>query len=112
MGSFDALTDPGLQSVRIHTQCFCGRTSDDPDKLGPATCDMSCAGDASETCGGRLAISVYEYTERRTSEYAGCFVDESGLRALSGKSRKGDPNMTREVRKRTTASDHFGGFSA
>ncbi|CAM9751708.1 unnamed protein product, partial [Sphacelaria rigidula] len=72
--------------TQFGNECFCGRTSDDPDELGRATCNMSCAGDASETCGGRLAISVYEYTESRTSGYAGCFVDKTGTRALTGNS--------------------------
>ncbi|CAM9345187.1 unnamed protein product, partial [Sphacelaria rigidula] len=40
-------------------QCFCGVEGDTPDALGEATCDMDCAGDSSETCGGSNAISVY-----------------------------------------------------
>ncbi|CAM9763241.1 unnamed protein product, partial [Sphacelaria rigidula] len=65
------------------TECFCGVTSDDPDRLGDATCNMDCSGDASETCGGRNAISVYEFTNP-PSGYAGCFVDSGSDRVLTG----------------------------
>ncbi|CAM9763309.1 unnamed protein product, partial [Sphacelaria rigidula] len=72
-------------------ECYCGPASDDFDSLGEATCTMSCSGDANETCGGRLAISVYEYTG-----YAGCFMDNVTDRVLTGSSFV-DNDMTAEV---------------
>lgn len=48
-----------LDRRSTHMQCFCGVVGDDPDALGEATCNMACAGDLSETCGGRNALSVY-----------------------------------------------------
>ncbi|CAM9947269.1 unnamed protein product, partial [Sphacelaria rigidula] len=75
-------------------ECFCGPSSDDPSRLGDATCNMECSGDASETCGGRNAISVYEFTDDSPSGYAGCFVDSSRDRILTGQSKKNDPDMT------------------
>ncbi|CAN0092559.1 unnamed protein product, partial [Sphacelaria rigidula] len=64
-------------------ECFCGVASDVPDELGRATCDMDCPGDASRTCGGLNAISVYAFNDR-APEYAGCFVDSSIDRVLTG----------------------------
>ena len=40
-------------------KCWCGDDSD-YDRHGTAVCDMDCTGDASETCGGRNAMSVYD----------------------------------------------------
>ncbi|CAM9785404.1 unnamed protein product [Sphacelaria rigidula] len=67
--------------------------SDDPDRLGDATCNMDCSGDASETCGGRNAISVYEFTDS-PSGYAGCFVDSGSDRVLTGQFLKNEPTMS------------------
>lgn len=80
----------------MYPQCFCGRNSDDPDDLGGATCNMACTGDENETCGGRSAMNVYEYTES-LGEYAGCFVDSTRDRVLTG-DYISDSDMTPEVR--------------
>lgn len=74
-------------------ECYCSSGSDELDSLGEATCNMECSGDDSETCGGRLAISVYEYTG-----YAGCFVDNVRDRVLTAGSFV-DDEMTAEVRE-------------
>lgn len=58
---------------------------------------MECSGDESETCGGRNAISVYEFTDDSSSGYAGCFVDSTRDRVLTGPSKKNDPDMTSAV---------------
>lgn len=44
-------------------QCFCSAASDDYGEYGEATCDYTCAGDASQICGGKNAISIYEYDD-------------------------------------------------
>lgn len=81
-------------------QCFCGSASDDPTKNGEATCDMDCSGDDTRICGGRDAISVYQYDE---SPYVdvGCYVDDA-TRVLTGESQAGNPYMTTEVRRQMT----------
>lgn len=50
---------PGASAT--YTQCFCGVELDDPDEFGEAVCNFECAGDASQICGGLLAISVYTF---------------------------------------------------
>eukprot|EP00904_Undaria_pinnatifida_P008030 jgi/Undpi1/4357/HiC_scaffold_17.g07723.m1 len=74
-------------------ECFCGPSTDDPTRLGPATCNFPCAGDAAQTCGGYNAISVYEYLDY---PFVGCFKDSSD-RVLSGAAKLDDPAMTTEA---------------
>lgn len=40
-------------------QCFCGNELVGSSALDASRCDMPCEGDAKETCGGGLALSVY-----------------------------------------------------
>lgn len=80
----------------VYPQCFCGRNSDDPDELGGATCNMACTGNENEACGGRSAMNVYEYAEP-FGKYAGCFVDNTRDRVLTG-DYTSDSDMTLEVR--------------
>ena len=64
-------------------QCYCGVDADDPARLGDATCNFDCAGDASQTCGGRNAISVYEYnTDVTPPESLGCWADTKSDRIM------------------------------
>ena len=54
-------------------QCFCANTfTGGAAPLSEASCDMACEGDASETCGGSLALSVY------STKSAGAKVRRSG----------------------------------
>jgi len=41
-------------------QCFCGNSMSEENKLEDSKCAMPCEGDASQMCGGGLALSVYE----------------------------------------------------
>lgn len=41
-------------------QCFCGNSLSTETKLDDSKCAMPCEGDASQTCGGGLTLSVYE----------------------------------------------------
>lgn len=70
-----------LFNVLHRTQCYCGVDSDDPDELGEATCNSPCAGDASQTCGGRNAISVYQYIVLEP-EFLGCWTDSPRNRIM------------------------------
>lgn len=80
----------GLQNS---DECFCGTSMDDPDMYGEATCDDTCAGDASDTCGGRWAMSVYQFdgapveTPPKTlskvaARYRGCYSDTADDRMM------------------------------
>ncbi|TVY62784.1 WSC domain-containing protein [Lachnellula suecica] len=40
-------------------QCFCGNSMSTVTKLDDSKCAMPCEGDASQTCGGGMALSVY-----------------------------------------------------
>lgn len=40
-------------------QCFCGNELVGSSKIAESECDMPCEGDATETCGGGMALSVY-----------------------------------------------------
>ncbi len=40
-------------------QCFCGDQLNGSSKIAESECSMPCEGDATETCGGSMALSVY-----------------------------------------------------
>lgn len=82
----------------LSMQCFCGIDSDDPKELGNAICNYDCAGDASETCGGRKAISVYQYLdglEKPPTKYLGCWGDSKRGRIMG--LAFSDSSMTNDV---------------
>ena len=43
------------------SECYCGRQEPALGRLPEAKCDVACAGDETEKCGGALALSVYEH---------------------------------------------------
>ncbi|CAM9660094.1 unnamed protein product, partial [Laminaria digitata] len=66
------------------TECFCGVSADDVTELDEARCTFACAGDASQTCGGPSAISVYEYDTVVTPPgYLGCWEDSEAIRIMN-----------------------------
>lgn len=85
-------------------QCFCSSASDVYDEFGEATCDMNCAGDSSETCGGFNAISIYAHKDSVTPSpvssggysYVGCYLDNQNNRVLNT-ALVSDDSMTTEV---------------
>ncbi|CAM9617575.1 unnamed protein product, partial [Laminaria digitata] len=80
-------------------QCFCGPSTDNPTRLGRrTTCNFDCAGDATQTCGGRNAISLYRYDLYEPEyNFVGCFKDSAINRVMTGVSDKNDPPMPTEV---------------
>lgn len=44
----------------VDTQCWCGNSFDKHGSLDESACQYRCAGDESQNCGGRNALSVYE----------------------------------------------------
>ncbi|CAM9570432.1 unnamed protein product, partial [Sphacelaria rigidula] len=80
----------------LSSQCFCSAEGDDPFELGESTdCTFDCAGDDSQTCGGRNAMNIYEFDSEY--EFLGCFADSSSARVLTGPSKKRDSTMTAAV---------------
>ncbi|CAM9721650.1 unnamed protein product, partial [Sphacelaria rigidula] len=97
------------------TECFCGADTDTPEEAAEATnCDVPCAGDATENCGGKNAVSLYEFggvspptpspvdsepPTPTTSGYdsVGCVTDSPAARVLSLKSIKKQPDMTADL---------------
>lgn len=102
--------------VEYSSQCFVGNTIVPPatvlnDTSSPPSsqCNMICAGDSSEICGGSGVLSVYtnpKYTANPIATTpiggyvaAGCLTDSQnsvGLRALDGPSMA-DASMTEEL---------------
>ncbi|CAN0031064.1 unnamed protein product [Scytosiphon promiscuus] len=78
-------------------ECWCGsgtpaETYNLYGELTDAECDMECTGDATESCGGHLAASVYAFdvvdvvdpvdAVDSTEDYVGCFQDDRDVRIL------------------------------
>jgi hypothetical protein len=51
-------------------QCFCGDQLVGSSKIDESDCSMPCEGDASETCGGGLALSIYTSNSTTTKRSA------------------------------------------
>lgn len=94
---------PSLLSRPVRTQCFCGEASDDPTELSDASCTYACAGDASQTCGGPSAITVYEYETVATRPgYLGCWEDTKAIRIMNA--MESGSSMTNDVRRFPSAA--------
>lgn len=90
-------------------ECFCGDGSQldkHHDPSNKPTCNLECAGDASETCGGERAMTVYRFTDEVPPTPArfdpghsytsmGCFADNKKGRVM--KWAKDASDMTAEV---------------
>jgi hypothetical protein len=48
------------QSNCFNSQCFVGNTIHNGDSQNKADCNLACAGNTRETCGGRGRIQIYE----------------------------------------------------
>lgn len=99
----DGATYFGLQ---YSSECWCGDASADVDKNGEATCDMSCAGDSSTSCGGYSTVDVYEYTSSTnpapapptSTGYLGCYLDDKTDRIFTAGMDSSNSDLTPEVR--------------
>lgn len=49
-----------LAGTEFGGQCFCGNELKGSKSIGEETCNMPCEGDASQKCGGGLALTVFE----------------------------------------------------
>lgn len=102
-----ACQDAGYQyaGVEYADECYCGMTLDNGSEPTPASsCDMTCAGNSSEYCGGPDHLNLYNYTGTLTTTdntgsgtgtgllltaslsggwtYGGCYVDNANGRVL------------------------------
>lgn len=59
------------------------------DRLGASTCEITCSGDASSTCGGydafeAFTLPAYDYVAPvKPDGYIGCFVDSRSDRVFA-----------------------------
>jgi len=95
-----------LAGVEYADECYCGNSivnGGAPAPDGNALCDMACAGNAAETCGGPNRLDLYSYgsggtapTSTKTStsasatatssagwNFRGCYTDSVAARSLS-----------------------------
>lgn len=125
-----ACQDAGYQyaGVEYADECYCGMTLDNGSEPTPASsCDMTCAGNSSEYCGGPDHLNLYNYTGTLTTTdnagsgtgtellltaslsggwtYGGCYVDNANGRVL-GDELDGD-NMTVESCVAHCTADNF-----
>jgi len=77
--------------LEFGTQCFCGAAiQNGAAPVAPESCNLACAGDAAQVCGGSNAVSLYEVTPAWQS--LGCYSDKGTARTLS--SSAGVPGNT------------------
>lgn len=100
-------SDSAFYATQYGKECWCGST-DDYDKNGPnslASCDVNCADNAAEKCGGTYYASVYSNDGVEPVDpvdpvtdpsYIGCFGDDQAARVFD-LGVKGDVDMTTEV---------------
>ncbi len=107
-------------ATQYSTWCFCGASY---GRSGPAdNCNMKCAGNQAETCGGTWANSVYQLgaapppapTPPAPSSAAvslGCFRDQGDPNGTNGRDLNGlavnNPSMTTEACNQTCVSKGF-----
>jgi len=89
-----------LAGVEYADECYCGNAVQNgggPAPDGNAQCDMSCAGNSGETCGGPNRLDLYSYGASTTTttssaagstatsgwSYRGCYTDSVSARTLA-----------------------------
>ena len=82
-----------LAGVEYGRECYCGKALNSPSKLNAGDCEMSCAGNKRQFCGGPSRLSVYNLTTWTAPtpppkvaggwDYVSCFMEPMGRRALT-----------------------------
>ena len=49
-----------LAGLEFGFECYCGDSIEDQMRISEGRCNMTCPGDSSKSCGGSLALNVYE----------------------------------------------------
>ena len=95
-----------LAGLEYAYECYCGSGLPSDSIPGQSGCIMSCAGDATQTCGGGSRLSVYNYTMYlppqtvdAVGEYKsqGCWTEGTGGRALTKYGFANNTGMTVEL---------------
>ncbi|OAP63261.1 hypothetical protein AYL99_02488 [Fonsecaea erecta] len=104
--SFCSAQNLPLAGVEYSRECYCGYNLSPSTLLNATGCNMPCAGNAQQTCGGSSRLSVYNNTALSPPRakgtiagynYQGCFTDPSASqRTLSGYSTSNATSMTQE----------------
>jgi len=64
--------------------CYCGQSYGGAGlALNLYVCDMSCAANKEQICGGDFTNSIFETRAKKDFKYLGCWTDDSGKRDLS-----------------------------
>lgn len=88
-------------------RCYCDNAIREPGVFATKGCNMACAGNSSEFCGGSNRLTIYEsseppppYSPRSPASWTalGCFTDNAGTRTLGTQQEVpgGYTNMTIE----------------
>jgi hypothetical protein len=78
-------------------ECYCGDSLAGAFKTEKGACDIACAGNKAQTCGGRMLLSLYEVSTTAAPEddgvgsgpatypytRMGCYAEPNGAKALS-----------------------------
>ncbi|MCJ1306581.1 hypothetical protein MMC25_000224 [Agyrium rufum] len=95
-----------LAGLEYADECHCGTALQSNSTLGFTGCNMPCAGNSSEMCGGSSRLSVYNYTlytppqlvsKAGNFSLQGCFSEPAGGRALGAYTFTNTTNMTTEI---------------
>lgn len=84
-------------------ECWCGNTLTSPIARPESDCNLPCSGDNTQTCGGSLALALYQVASTTTADlaYQGCYVDTSSpsrlLTSLSFTSKLMTPTMCKST---------------
>ncbi|KAI1079335.1 WSC-domain-containing protein [Whalleya microplaca] len=110
----------GWFGVEYSSQCFCGTSlSPSAGEAAHTECNMPCAGNANQVCGGADRISIY-YDPARANvtvsnrprvagfEYTSCWVDRGENRALSADTYRSDEMTIESCAAFCAAYPYFG----
>jgi hypothetical protein len=97
-----------LAGLEYGQECYCGVALQSYSAIGFDGCNMPCAGDATQTCGGGSRISLYNYTAYTppmlvptvgTYQLQGCYTEpgNGGGRALPSYSFTNSTSMSAEL---------------
>lgn len=69
-------------SLEYSDECYCGNSLPSSTSYDSNRCDMSCAGDSEDTCGGTWAIGLFKLISSPSSTYADSMSTDSATTTL------------------------------